>query len=162
MNAKKALAGSIVALLLAVTSAAAACDVSCAFALASADCHSSEAPSDSSMSAAMEMDGMDMPGMAMPSMATGQMPAPNSAISRAHSGHPEIGDMGPCERQSCDKGLFVFVKGRSSETGRASSAVVVGPISATDVSPQTFYDVRNDATGFRTFPANPPTLILRV
>jgi hypothetical protein len=162
MNTKKAVAGSIIALLLVVTSVAAACDVSCAFGLASADCHSGDAPSGSSMSAAMDMGGMDMSEMVMPGVNQGQIKAPNAGISRTSAPHPSIGDMGPCERQSCDKASFVFVKGQRSESCSAPSISLRAAITITGISWQVFRDARDDVVPFSSFTANAPTLTLRI
>lgn len=161
MNTKKAIAASIIALLLAVTSVGAACDVSCAFGLASADCHSGDAPAVSSISAAMDMGGMDMPGMAMPGTNQDQIKAPNAKILRTSAPHPSIGDMGPCERQSCDKASLVFVKGQRSELRSAPLVALRAAITITGISRQVFRDARDDVAP-SSLTANPLTLTLRI
>jgi hypothetical protein len=110
MILRRIFAGSIGALLLSVTSLAAACDVSCAFASMNSDCHSQQAETRDSAAGGMKMDGMAMSGMNIPGMANGEDQQAVPAISRMKASHPSIGEMGPCERQSCDNGSAVFAK----------------------------------------------------
>jgi hypothetical protein len=110
MMIKRMFAGSIVALLLSVSSFAAACDISCAFAAMSSDCHSQQTYSQDLAPGGMKMDGMAMAGMAMPGIANGEEQQAVPAISRLKASHPSIGEMGPCERQSCDNGSAVFAR----------------------------------------------------
>lgn len=166
MNMKRMIAGSIAALLLAVTSMAAACDLSCAFAMASSDCHASESTTASAGSgdamAGMGMGGMDMSGMAMPAVSDSATPPSTSDMSPAKAAHPSIGDMGPCERQSCDKGSFVFVNAGRSAAHVAQAAPPALPVSSLAAGRPVFGDVRYDAaptSPFRTVSLN---LILRI
>ena len=102
MMIRRTFAGSVVVLLLSVSPLAAACDLSCAFASTNSDCHSPQTKSQDSVSGGMKMDGMIMDGMTMPEMSNGEVPQVASAISAPNARHPSIGEMGPCERQSCD------------------------------------------------------------
>jgi len=84
MMIKRVFVGSIVALLLSVSSLAAACDVSCAFASMNSDCHSDRAESQDSTPGGMKMDGMAMDGMTMPEMASGKGQQTNFAAPRTN------------------------------------------------------------------------------
>jgi hypothetical protein len=106
--------GSMVALLLFVPSLAAACDVSCAFASMNSDCHSQQVETQDPASGGMGMDGMAMDGMAMPEMEQNQGQQTDSAISSVKAIHPSIGEMGPCEKQSCDGDSAISAKAYSS------------------------------------------------
>jgi len=163
MKVKRMIAGSIAALLLAVTSMAAACDLSCAFAMASSDCHASESTTASAGSsdamARMDMGGMDMSGMAMPGVSDS---ATSPSISSAKAAHPSIGDMGPCERQSCDKGSFVFAKAGRSGTGRINSILPAAKNVSAGAAPRIFYGARDDGAHFPSFKASPLSTILRI
>lgn len=159
---KRTVAGTIVALLVAVTSMAAACDLSCAFGMAESDCHSDGARAQTSMESAMDMSGMDMSGMIMPGMASYQSQPLDSTMSRTDATHPSIGDMGPCERQSCDRGSFVATK-----SGRSNNAVVscIGPVAADSVDvafAQSLHSARDDISQGRPFHASLLALVLRI
>src|SRR6266851_5362222 len=91
MMIKRIFVGSIVALLLSVSSLAAACDVSCAFASRNSDCHLDQSESQDSTPGGMKMDGMAMDGMTMPEMASGEGQQTNIAATRANIAHPSIG-----------------------------------------------------------------------
>ena len=88
MMIRRIFAGSIVALLLSVSSLAAACDLSCAFASMNSDCHSQQTESQDSASGGMNMDGMAMAGMTMPEMASSEGQQAVPAISRVKSESP--------------------------------------------------------------------------
>jgi hypothetical protein len=166
MKVKRTIAGSIAALLLAVTSMAAACDLSCAFAMASSDCHASESTTASAGSAdamaGMDMSGMDMSGMAMPGVSDSATSPSISEMSPAKAAHPSIGDMGPCERQSCDKGSFVFAKAGRSGTGRINSILPAAKNASDVAAPRIFYGARDDGARFPSFKASPLSTILRI
>ena len=166
MKVKRTIAGSIAALLLAVTSMAAACDLSCAFAMASSDCHASESTTASAGSsdamARMDMGGMDMSGMAMPGASESATPPSTSEMSPAKAAHSSIGDMGPCERQSCDKGSFVFVKaGRSAARG-VQTAPPALRVSLPATGLQIFRGARDDAAPFSPFRTISLSSVLRI
>lgn len=107
MIIRRIFAGSIVALLLSVSALAAACDLSCAFASINSDCHAQQTETQNSPSGNMKMDGMAMPEMnAGDSMSQQTVSAP----SRTMPIHAAGGDMGTCERQSCDRAPVLAVK----------------------------------------------------
>jgi hypothetical protein len=166
MKVKRTIAGSIAALLLAVTSMAAACDLSCAFAMASSDCHASESTTASAGSAdamaGMDIGGMDLSEMAMPGASDRATPPSTSDMSTAKAAHPSIGDMGQCERQSCDKGSFVFVKAGCSGAGRMNSILPAAKNAGGVAAPRIFYGARDDGARFPSFKASPLSTILRI
>jgi hypothetical protein len=110
MMIRRMFAGSIAALLLSVSSFAAACDVSCSFASMSSDCHSEQTKSRDMAPGGMQMDGSSMAGMNMPGMGDGEDQPAVPGISRLKASHPSIGKMGPCEKQPCDNGAAIFAK----------------------------------------------------
>jgi hypothetical protein len=116
MKMKRILAGSMVALLASISALAAACDLSCALGSMNSDCHSSQVHNSDSDSGGMKMDGMAMAGMTMPGMQGAAGQQLGSTAERARTGHPSIGDMGPCERGSCD--------GLTAVLARASHSVL--------------------------------------
>src|SRR5258708_687552 len=104
---RRIFAGSIVALLLSVSSLAAACDVSCAFASMTSDCHAQQTEAQKSPSGQMKMDGMAMPKMSGGDSMNQQMV---SGPPRTMPLHAAVVDMGACERQSCDQAPALTVK----------------------------------------------------
>jgi hypothetical protein len=162
MKITRIVAGSVVALLLAVTSVAAACDLSCAFALGDSDCHSGESASQSSTDLRMAMDGMDMAGMAMPGMAYADEQASKPEVSPARAGHPSIGDMGPCERQSCDKSSFVSVKASRAGVAPLHSILVFAEIAFAGAAPELIRGARDDVAFNRPLGESPLLLSLRI
>jgi len=114
MKIRRIFAGTIVALLLSVSSLAAACDLSCAFASMNSDCHAQRAETQDAESGGMQMDGMAMDGMTMSGMAHNPEQKSASAISAVMPNHPSIGEMGPCEKQSCDGDTAVSAKASHS------------------------------------------------
>lgn len=160
---KRIVAGLIVALLLAVTSVAAACDLSCAFGVADSDCHASAESSQFAMDpAAMSMSGMDMAGMAMPEIATDLGQPPSSNISRAKAAHPTVGDMGPCERQSCEKNTFVATKAGRSSVAQVSAVQAVSDGHAFDGIPQLLHGACDKPARIELPSANRLPRVLRV
>ena len=110
MMLRRIFSGSFAALLLAVSPLAAACDLSCAFALMNSDCHSQKTEIQNPVMGGMKMDGMAMDGMTMPEMSPSEAQQEVSAIPRTNARHPSIGDMGPCERQACDNNSAVSAR----------------------------------------------------
>src|ERR1700688_1049738 len=97
MMIRRIFAGSIVALLLSVSSLAAACDLSCAFASMASDCHAEQTEAQNLSSGQMKMDGMAMSEMSgVDSMNQPMVSGP----PRTMPIHAKVLDMGTCERQS--------------------------------------------------------------
>lgn len=137
-------AGSIAALLLSVSPLAAACDLSCAFASRDSDCHSQQAGTQDLASSDMKMDGTAMDGMTMPEMSGGPDQAASSAISGANAKHPSIGDMGPCEKQSCDSNSAVSAKASRSVAPQHDLVLAIIEIPDADSAPPIFHGARDD------------------
>jgi hypothetical protein len=105
VKARSIFAGALAAMLLCVSSLAAACDLSCGFARQRSDCHSTRMTPSESGSPEMTMADMSMPGMTMPENSgdnsiSGQTVSPSS---KGMPTHAALVDMGACERQSCDQ-----------------------------------------------------------
>ena len=140
MMIRRIFAGSIVALLLSVSSLAAACDLSCAFARANSDCHSREMKAQRSAPADMTMAGMTMPKMSGDYSMNQQMV---SAPPRTMPLHAAVVDMGTCERQSCDQAPVLGVKA-NHPTAAKSDAVFAHNGFPRIAGPQTaFHDARD-------------------
>lgn len=161
MSAKRAIAVSIVAVLLAVTSMAAACDLSCAFGVAEADCHARGRSALDAVASAMDMSGMDMAGMAIPTT-DGANPSSAPDVSRAIAAHPSIGDMGPCERQSCDRNSFVATRATRFSGARVFSILPVAYGAAGSATAQAFHGARDDVAPPTPSQVRPLTLVRRI
>jgi hypothetical protein len=155
-------AGSIVALLLSVCSLSAACDVSCAFGSMKSDCHSDQTESPDKMPGGMTMIGMAMAGMAMRDMPNSDDPPAASAISRAKTTHPSIGEMGPCERQSCDNGSAVTAQANRFGLSHFHSIVAVTETSRHDDAMLLFHDARDSIATHRARDGSPAHPSLRI
>lgn len=104
-------AGSVI-LLLAVSSLALSCELSCAFASFQMDCHSSQAPEKDSTPGAgpvaiavpMAMDSMNGMDMSAMSETDGAQNSASIGASREAGRHDVFAEMGVCERQTCAPG----------------------------------------------------------
>lgn len=162
MMRRRIFAGSIAALLLSVTSLAAACDVSCAFASMSSDCHAQQTESQDVAPGGMTMAGMAMAGMTMPEMASGEDQPAVPAISRSKASHPSIGEMGPCERQTCDNGSAIFAKTTRSGDSQFHSLLAVAETPRADDALTLIRDARYDIATYHDHYGNPLHLSLRI
>jgi hypothetical protein len=144
MMIRRIFAGSIVTLLLAVSTLSAACDLSCAFDSMNSDCHSGQTESQQSAPGDMKMDGMVMAGMTMPKMASSEHKLTLAPISRTKASHPSIGEMGPCERQSCDNGSADSAKTNRSADSHFYSILAITETSSADIAPPLIRDARDD------------------
>lgn len=149
MIIRRIFAGSIVALLLSVSSFAAACDVSCAFAAMSSDCHSQQTESQDLAPGGMKMDGRAMAGMTMPEMAKSEDQQAVPAISRLKASHPSIGEMGPCEKQACDSGSAVFAKTTRSGDSHFHSILAIAETPRADGALTLIRDARDDIATYQ-------------
>jgi hypothetical protein len=157
---RRIFAGSIVLLLLSVSPIAVACDLSCAFAPMNSDCHSRQTRLQASPSSEMNMAGMSMAGMTMPETAGGENSRSVFAMAGGMRNHPRVGEMGLCERQSCDNGPAVSASANLSVDFRFhSSPAFMGILRATNASTH-FLDTRDDIAFHRRRAASPfhPTL----
>jgi hypothetical protein len=162
MMVRRIFAGSIVALLLSVCTLDAACDVSCAFASMNSDCHARQAETQDSASGAMKMDGTAMAGMTMPEMPNGKDQQSVSAVPGSKDGHPSIGEMGPCERQSCDNNSAVSAKTSRSVDSHFHSVLAVAETPHAIGAPPHFHDARNDVASSRPHNRSSLQLSLRI
>jgi hypothetical protein len=151
-----------VALLLSVSSLAAACDLSCTFASMNSDCHSEQIETQQSAPGAMKMDGMAMAGMTMPEMAAGEGRQKVSAAAPAITGHPSIGEMGPCEKQACDNGSALSARTTRSVDSHSHSFLAVAGTPRADDAPTIFHDARDDVAAFHIRDGSPLHLSLRI
>lgn len=167
MKARRIFAGSIVALMLSVSPLAAACDLSCAFASMDSDCHAQRAETRDAASSGMHMDGMhmdgmDMDGMTMPGMAHSPEQKAGSAISAVMPNHPSIGEMGPCEKQSCDGDSTVSAKAKRSFAEQHDLILATIEIPRARSAPPTLRGARDDIAAHRIHDASPLLRILRI
>jgi hypothetical protein len=144
MMIRRIFAGSVAALLLSVTSLAAACDVSCAFASMRSDCHAQQTESQASAPGGMTMDGMAMAGMTMPEMDSGADQQTVSAISQSKASHPSVGEMRLCERQACDNGSAIFARTTRSGDSQFHSIIAVAQTPRADDARTLLHDARDD------------------
>jgi hypothetical protein len=162
MMIRRIIAGSIVALLLSVSSLAAACDLSCAFPSMSADCHSGQTEPQNSSPGGMKMDGMSMAGMTMPEIGSDASQRTVSAISPTNASHPTIGEMGPCERQSCDSDTPVSARMTRSIDAQFHSILANTETLRAICAPTLVHDARDDIAHYRPSGRSPLHLSLRV
>jgi hypothetical protein len=159
---KRIFAGSMVALLLSVASLTAACDLSCAFASMDSDCHSARTGSQDSAVGGMKMDGMGMAGMTMPEMAGDEGQQAVTAAAPSNVAHPSIGEMGPCEKQTCDNGSAVSAKTTRSVDSHSHSLLAVAGTSRADDALTIFHGARDDVASFRVRDGSPLHISLRI
>ena len=162
MMTRRIFAGTIVALLLSVSSLAAACDLSCAFPSMGADCHSEQTEPQGSSSGVMKLDGMAMAGMTMPETGSNANHQAVSAISRANASHPSIGEMGPCEKQSCDSDTPVSARMTRSIDSQFHSILANTETPRANCAPTLFHDARDDIAHYLPSGKSPLRLSLRV
>ena len=162
MTIKRIFAGTIALLMLSVSSMAAACDLSCSFAQRQSDCHVRDAKRLGSTDASMRVDDMAMDGMAMPDLAGGEDQAAAAAKAQGMPSHPSIGEMGPCERQSCDSASAV--SGRTVRTAAPQFHLVLAPIEAALAhrASLVFHDARDDVATFLPRDGSPLVSSLRI
>jgi hypothetical protein len=162
MMVRRIFAGSIVALLLSVPSLAAACDLSCAFASMKSDCHVQPAEPQDSSPSKMGMNGMSMAGMAMPDMANAEDQPSVSAAPGSQASHALLGEMEPCERQSCDSSSAVSAKSSRSVDSHFHSILAFTEASRASGAPPHFHDARDDVASYRLHDRSPLQLSLRI
>jgi hypothetical protein len=162
MMIRRIFAGSVVALLLSVSPLAAACDLSCAFASMNSECHSEKTESQDPTSGGMKMGGMTMAGMTMPGMALGEDQYAVSAISRTIASHPSIGEMGPCEKRSCDSDSALSAKTTRSIDSQFQSTLAVAETPRDDGALTLFPDARDDIARYGRRDGIPLQLSLRI
>jgi hypothetical protein len=141
MKIRRILAGTLVALLLCVSSVAAACDLSCGFALFRSDCHSPQMAGGEFDSPDMTMAGMVMPEMAGDRSAIQQVVF---TAPQAIPVHPVLGDMGVCARQSCDQDEALASKANHSTSVQFETISIVAGFSRMESLRIAFREARDD------------------
>ncbi len=162
MRMRHIVAGLIVALLLSASSLSAACDLSCAFASLNSDCHSRQMKTTPSASNEMKMGGMDMAGMAMPEIAGDSGRQTVSADSPARGAHPSIGEMGPCEKQSCDGSSAVLSVTVRNFDSHFHFTFAVTEIPLAHAALELFHGARDGIEVLRVHDTSPQSLSLRI
>jgi hypothetical protein len=145
MKIRRILAGTLVALLLCVSSLAAACDLSCGFALFRSDCHSPQMAGRESDSPDMTMAGMAMPEMAADSSAIQQA----VTARRAMPVHAVLVDMGACARQSCDQAQALASKVNHPTSAQFETISMVAGFSRMESLRVAFHQARDDSAPTR-------------
>jgi hypothetical protein len=164
VNLKRMLAGSIVVLMLLVSSMAAACDLSCGFAKARADCHSVRMNTLESAAADMEMSDTGMSGMAMPPESSATIPDQGAASFTFHIEMHDalIGEMGPCERQSCNEYGAYISKSTRHDASQFRAALTVVSLPRMALLQTSFYDLRDGVATFSPGDGVPLRMTLRI
>ena len=161
---KRMFAGSIIVLLLSVSSFAMACDVSCGLSQLQSDCHSARLASQNSFSTDTKMDGMEMDGMAMPATSNDRSADLQIVLapfpSDAH--HAFVGEMGPCERQSCDQDASDISKSTRIITPQFHTLLTIVHFPQVDGLQTIFYNPREDIAVFDPNHRFPLSISLRV
>ena len=139
---------SLVALLLFVSSLAAARDLSCGFALFRSDCHSPQMAAEKSQRSEMAMAGMAMPEMAGDS-STNQ-PRVSSA-PQAMPAHAVLADMGACERQSCDQAQALASKADHSTAAQFDTISTHAESPSMESLQTALHETRDDIPLFSPF-----------
>jgi hypothetical protein len=158
------LAGSIIVPILFVSSMAAACDIACGFAKAQADCHSARMNIRDSAAASMPMSDDGMAGMAMPPEPGATLAGQEtiSATLQMETHHARIGQMGPCERQSCNEYAAYISKSTRHDAPRFRAALTVVSLSRMAQLQTSFYDPRDGIPTFSPGDRVPLRTTLRI
>jgi hypothetical protein len=147
-------AGALVMLLLCVSSYAAACDLSCGFALFRSDCHSPEMAAADSGASDMRMTEIADEGSTnqrMVRLPPQSMPA-----------HAVLADMGACERQSCDQGQALASRADHINAAQFNTISTVAESSDTESLRVAFHEDRENIPPFSPFVYSPLDVSLRI
>jgi hypothetical protein len=156
---KRIFAGSLAALLLCVSSLAAACDLSCGFALFQSDCHSQQMAAEESRPAEMTMAGMTMPEMAEAGSADQQMTSSAPLAMRVHA---VLVDMGACERQPCDQAQALASKINYPAAAQFETISTFAGFSHMDSFRAAFHEARDDIAPLSPVVHTPLDVSLRI
>ena len=164
MLVRRIFTGSIVVILLSVSSLAAACDLSCGFVSMKSDCHAQQAEPQDSSSGGMNMNGMRMAGMTMPEMSGGDSVNQQmvSASSRTMPFHAAVVDMGTCERQSCDQAPVLAAKANHSAAAQSHAVCVDTGFPQIDSLQNASHDARDGLARLAQVVHAPLSVSLRV
>lgn len=156
---RRIFAGSMIGLLLGVSSLAVACDLSCGFAQFHSDCHSPQMAATESGPAGVTMAGMTMPEMSGADSTDQEIYSPTS---RAMSAHAVIGEMGPCERESCDQVQALTGKINHSNAVQFEMIWAVAGLSYIGFLQTAFHDAREDIAPLCPVIHTPLSMSLRI
>jgi hypothetical protein len=144
----------LAALLLCVSSLAAACDLSCGFALFRSDCHSPQ----------MAAEEFQRPEMAMPEMAgdsfTNHLMV--SPVPQSMPGHAVLAEMGACMRQSCDQAQTLTSKANHSTAGQFETVSTVSCFSHMESLRAAFHEARAGIAPLTPIVHSPLDVSLRI
>jgi hypothetical protein len=156
---RRIFAGSIIGLLLWVSSLAVACDLSCGFAQFHSDCHSPQMAATESGPAEMTIAGMTMPEM-VGADSTDQ--GIYFSTPRATAAHAVIGEMGPCQRESCDQVQALAAKTNHSTAVQFDLIWAVAGSSHVGCLQTAFHDAREDIAPLGPGIHTPLSMSLRI
>ena len=152
-------AGALVMLLLCVSSYAAACDLSCGFALFRSDCHSPEIAAADSGASDMRMTDMKMPEIAGEGSTNQRMVRLPPQSMPAHA---VLADMGACERQSCDQGQALASRADHSNALQFDTISIVAESAYTESLRVAFHEGLENIPPFSPFVYSPLDVSLRI
>jgi hypothetical protein len=150
---------SLVALLLFVSSLAAACDLSCGFALFRSDCHSPEVAATVSGVSDKTMAGMRMAEGADENSIDRQIA---SSPQKAMPAHALLADMGACERQSCDQTQALASKADHSTAAQFETISIDAESPCVERLQAAFHESRDDIRLFSPFVNSSLDVSLRI
>jgi hypothetical protein len=156
---RRIFAVSLAALLLFVSSLAAACDLSCGFALFRSDCHSPEMAATDSSASDMTMAGMRMAERADENSTDQQI---GSSPQQAMPPHAVLADMGACERQSCDQAQALASKADHSTAAQFETISTHAETPSMKSLQAAFHESRDDIPLFSPFVDSPLDISLRI
>jgi hypothetical protein len=159
VKSRRVFAGTLAALLLSVSSLAAACDLSCGFALFRSDCHSLQVAADQSQRSEMAMAGMAAPEMAGDSSTNQPMV---SSAPQPMPGHAVLADMGACARQSCDQAQALASKANRSTAAQLETVSTTKELSLTESFRNAFHEARGDIAPHLSGVQTPLDVSLRI
>jgi hypothetical protein len=152
-------AGALVMLLLCVSSYAAACDLSCGFALFRSDCHSPEMAAADSGASDIRMTDMKIPEIAGEGSTSQRLVHLPPQSMPAHS---VLADMGACERQSCDQGQAIASRADHSTAAQFDTISTVAETPYAESLRVVFHEGRKNIPPFGPFGYSPLDISLRI
>lgn len=158
MKIRRIFAVPLAALLLFVSSLAAACDLSCGYALFRSDCHSPAMAATDSGASDTTMAGMRMAERADENSTDQQI---GSSPKQAMPAHAVLADMGACERQSCDQAQALASKADHSTAAQFDTISTVADSSYISL-PAAFNASRDDIPLFSPFVYSSLDVSLRI
>lgn len=103
-----------------------------------------------------------MAGMSMQEMAAGDSQQTVTANSPAMAAHPSIGEMGVCEKQSCDGGSSALNIPNRNFDSHFHSALAIPEIPRAEKSLRFMHGARDGISKIHTYIASPTPTSLRI